>query len=95
MVLRRIFGCSHGTWKKIRNCRSLNIINKLPEYFAPSVSVTKKIKKLIRSYEFGNKVPYVRAMAKFRLKNVYIKVFGMFCFCFCCNSSSFIFYFVF
>ena len=44
-VVRRIFGCSYGTWKKIRKCRSLNMFKKLPDFFAPSAPDTKKIKK--------------------------------------------------
>ena len=42
VVLRRVFGCSYGTWKRIRKCRSLNMFKKLPDYCAPSVPDTKK-----------------------------------------------------
>ena len=42
VVLRRIFGCSYGTWKKIRKCRSLKMFKKLPDYCAPSPPDTKK-----------------------------------------------------
>ena len=69
VVLRRIFRCSYGTWKKIRKCRSLNMFKKLPDYSAPNVPDTKKIKQMqnIRStYEFENAVPYLRAVANFR-----------------------------
>ena len=44
VVIRRIFGCPYGTWKKIQKCRSLNMFKKLPDYCAPSAPDTKKIK---------------------------------------------------
>ena len=42
VVLRRICGCSYGTWKRIRKSRSLNMFKKLPDYCAPSAPDTNK-----------------------------------------------------
>ena len=44
VVLRRIFGCSYGTWKKVRKCIGLSMFKKLPDYCAPSAPDAKKWK---------------------------------------------------
>ena len=41
----RIFCSSYGTWKKIRKCTTSNKSRKLPDYCAPSVPVTRKLKR--------------------------------------------------
>ena len=56
-------GCSYGTWKKIRKCRSLNMFQETAGLLCSKRPRYEKIKKHMQNirstYEFENAVPYI------------------------------------